>query len=691
MSKCTTSHEIYNKSEQTPLSEILSKAYSRRAVLKGTGGVMAVGALSSVGLTGCGSDETSNALTDRVTSLGFDSVSAQGKDAFTVPEGYFAQVLAPWGTRLFSHDVQTGTPIQFFQQDGSNTSLDQLNTTGQMHDGMHYYPLNDAEGILCINHEFIMQDTLHEEGFDANDTDDFGRRLAEYVRKEYYAHGVSVVHVRLENSVWNVVLDSQYNRRIHTATEMEVTGAIADTDLLTTKFTAETGKPNATHGTFNNCGNGFTPWGTYLTCEENWTGAFTTEDDIDPVRERYGIQKNNIMFSYHWQTAPIEEEQFAGEFKRWDLTAKGGSAEEDFRNFDAGYGYVVEIDPFSSNAMPAKRSSLGRFRHEDCSYATPVAGKPLVFYSGHDGKFEYVYKFVSEALWDEMDASRNLAHDADRMAIGAKYMDKGTLYVARFDENGKGVWLPLTEEAVTANGQTLGALIGTQAEIIRNTLGAADAMGATPMDRPEWTAVDYSTGFVYLSLTNNDNREQGNPANPRPYNEYGHIVRWKEGETDTEFNWEIFVFGSSSEADSSSINLSGLTEENEFGSADGICFDQRGIFWLQTDGGGTDVDVDDQILAVIPNNLESPAHGEPVINMNNQEQLKRFAVAPKGAESTGITFTPDFRHMFTNVQHPTNWPHSALDASSETPSGENWRPRSSTVVISRYDGGKLGV
>lgn len=130
------------------------------------------------------------------------------------------------------------------------------------------------------------------------------------------------------------------------------------------------------------------------------------------------------------------------------------------------------------------------------------------------------------------------------------------------------------------------------------------------------------------------------------------------------------MFGSSSEADTSSINLSGLTEENEFGSADGICFDQRGIFWLQTDGGGTDVDVDDQILAVIPNNLESPAHGEPVINMNNQEQLKRFAVAPQGAESTGITFTPDFRHMFTNVQHPTNWPHSALDASVETPSGE---------------------
>ncbi|WP_253952096.1 PhoX family protein, partial [Photobacterium sanctipauli] len=618
---------------------------SRRTMLKGTGRAAAFGAMTSLGLTGCNSSDSSTSdKTQGISSLGFESVSAQGKDAFVVPEGYFAQVLAPWGTNLFSVSVD-GEPIQPFKQDGTNTDIDQLHSVGQMNDGMHYYPLDDTQGILCINHEFISNGTLHEEGYSPNDE---VIRQVDKVRKEYYAHGVSVVHIQLSQGIWQVVVDSPYNRRIHLSTEMDVTGAIAGSGLLTTKFTAEKGRPNVTHGTYNNCGNGFTPWGTYLTCEENWPGHFKITSEVDPVRERYGTKSDKAFNG--WDTPFAYDEQFTGEFKRWDISKTSDNPEDDFQNYDNGFGYIVEIDPFSPNAKPAKRSSMGRFRHEDCTFGALEPGKPVVFYSGHDGRFEYVYKFVSDALWDESDASENLPQGTDRMAIGAKYMDEGTLYVARFDENGKGVWLPLTQDGVTESGVRLGVLIGNQAEIIRNTLGAADEMGATPMDRPEWTAVDYDTGLVYLALTNNTDRTEDdvNAANPRPDNEYGHIIRWQEGADDTEFEWEIFIFGSASESDAASINLSGLTEDNEFSSADGITFDQRGILWMQTDSGAKkDIQVDNQILAVIPSNLDETNTGEPVVNMSNQEQVKRFAVAPTGSESTGITFSPDYMHMFT--------------------------------------------
>jgi secreted PhoX family phosphatase len=291
-----------------------------------------------------------------------------------VPEGHFAQVLAPWGTRLFSVSSH-GDIIHPFKQDGTNSHIDQLHSVGQMHDGMHYFPLDDTQGILCMNHEFINNKNLHEDGYPEVDAQ--GRRLPDYVRKEYYAHGASVVHIKLEQSIWQVVIDSPYNRRIHLSTEMDVTGDIADSGLLTTKFTDENGKPNVTHGTYNNCGNGFTPWGTYLTCEENWPGHFKITSEPDDVQSRYGTTSKNAFND--WDTPEESEEAFIGEFKRWDISTLEATPEEDFRNYDNGFGYIVEIDPYSPNAKPAKRSSLGRFRHEDCTYGAIEPGNPVVF------------------------------------------------------------------------------------------------------------------------------------------------------------------------------------------------------------------------------------------------------------------------------------------------------------------------
>ena len=275
--------------------------------------------------------------------------------------------------------------------------------------------------------------------------------------------------------------------------------------------------------------------------------------------------------------------------------------------------------------------------------------------------------------------------------LGSEYMDDGILFVARFNEEGKGSWIPLLESTITKSGKTLKEVVGSQAEIILNCPWAGDEVGATPMDRPEWTAVDPATGLVYVTLTNNTNRTEANTPNPRTNNKFGHIIRWQEGAAATEFTWDFFVFGSPASGDSIT-NRSGLTARNEFASPDGLAFDSRGILWIQTDNGADEVEesTNDQMLAVIPSRLSNADSGEPVIDGSNQDQLRRFFVGPNGCEVTGLAFTGDNKNFFVNIQHPSNWPYST-DATEQTPDRVSVRPRASTVVIMKNDGGEIGV
>ncbi len=486
-----------------------------------------------------------------------------------------------------------------------------------------------------------------------------------------------------------MVKNSQYNKRYTAATEMDLTGPVADNDLLVTKYTDEKGNKALARGTNNNCGNGHTPWGTYLTCEENWPGYFVNNGDLIKEQERLGISTNGTRYS--WDTVLPAAEKETGEFARFDVTPGAGDVTQDFRNEANGHGYIVEIDPYNPQAKAIKRTALGRFRHEECSFGKLAEGQPVVFYSGHDSQFEYIYKFVSKELWNPADANSE-----NRLVTGAKYMNEGTLYAARFDEQGKGEWLPLTPEAKTKNGVKLGNVPGfsTQAEIILNTPGAADLVGATPMDRPEWTAVDPKTGSVYVTLTNNSSRDNqdNNPdtdtnvANPREGNQYCHIIRWNEGADPSVFTWEFFLFGSFASADTL-VNLSGLNETNEFGSPDGLAFDDRGLMWIQTDGGANE-NTNDQMLAIIPSELNS-TDNKLAVNADNQEELKRFFVGPNGCEVTGLAFAPDNQSLFLNIQHPGNWP--AAGATDATDSSGANRARSSTVVIMKEGGGEVGV
>lgn len=470
---------------------------------------------------------------------------------------------------------------------------------------------------------------------------------------------------------------------------MNLSGPVAGTDWVKTPFsTAGT----QVRGTNNNCGNGTTPWGTYITAEENWAACFVNTGEQTAAQKRVGVQAK--LGRYQWETAAGDATEQQGEFARFNITATGADGLQDWRNEVNGFGYLVEIDPYDPGSTATKRTAMGRFAHEGAAYGIPVAGKPLAFYSGDDSRFEYIYRFVSEALWDPKDAARS-----DRIAVGHKYLDKGTLYVARFDADGKGEWLALTPATKGKDGRSLGEAFGNIDAILINTRGAADFVGATPMDRPEWTAVHPSNGDVYLTLTNNTSRnaERGtNPANPRLNNVNGHIVRWHDDAGANTFRWDIFVFGSDA-ASNADTNRSGLTEMNQLASPDGIAFDDRGILWIQTDNGidgGRNNAVakatNDQMLAVVPGALKDAKGTGPVINASNQAELRRFFVGPNEAEITGFAYTPDHTSIFLNIQHPVNWPAYGTADATRAPDGKV-RPRSSTVVIQKADGGPIGV
>lgn len=686
MSRETGDNLDRNQSGNLAMASVMDTYLSRRTVMRGSLGA-AIAMIAGTGLTACfdgggGSSHHDDPVTEPPVTeppaklkLGFQSIAGSRTDACVIAAGYSAYVIAPWGTPLNSN----GNP---WKSDGSNTSTDQANAMGMNHDGMHFFPINGSsdDGLLAINFEYIEADALHPNG---PTTDGTGKRPVEEVRKEINAHGAGVVRLSKVNGRWQVMQNDPLNRRFTTASLMDIAGPLRGTDHVKTKFS-----PTGTQarGTNNNCGNGYTPWGTYLTCEENWPGIFVNKGVRPADQVRIGVSASSGQ--YKWETAAGDASEVNGEFTRFNVTPTGASATDDYRNEASTYGYIVEIDPYNSATLAVKRTALGRFRHEGCCPGLAVAGKPLVWYTGDDSNNEYLYKFVSDAVWDPADAT-----PADRLATGAKYMDKGKLYVARFNADGKGVWLLLDVATPTTAGSTLGALYGDLPGIILNTRGAADAVGATPMDRPEWTAVNPLNGDVYLTLTNNSARTAAkvDAANPRGPNRHGHIIRWHDSDDHKSFTWDIFVFGANA-AGAPDINRSGLTELNQFASPDGMSFDSRGVLWFETDNGETTLTsyTNDQLLAVIPTDLVDATGKQIPVNAQNQVDLRRFFVGPNGCEVTGISFTPDNKTLFINIQHPGNWPYTDK-ATDVTPAGSRVRPRASTVVIQRNDGGEIGT
>lgn len=505
-----------NSSTNPTLAEIVGerlKNPSRRGLLKG--------AAMTAALSFVGSAAIANPAAARPERLGFKAVPKNLADTVTVPEGYSTRVLLRLGDPIAAN-------IPAYKNDGSDSAASFAFRAGDHHDSIEYFgldangrpaPSSSTRALLVQNHEAITPMFLHPTGVTSTGSGEAqARTVPEEVLREFFVHGVSVVEiVRDASGQWSYKLDSPFNRRIHTLTEMVITGPAARTPYMVTKF-SPTG--SHTRGTLNNCAHGYTPWQTYLTCEENYAGYFrriaASDDTKRTAKELASYRRNGVAGNGRELWATVTPDTPDNLYGRWNAEVTGATPAEDYRNGANTYGWVVEIDPYDPNSMPRKRTALGRFAHEGAWLAPPRPGRPLVWYSGDDARGEYIYKYVSNASWDPADASRGIA-------AGDKYLDSGRLYAAKFNADGTGEWLELRFGSDRINANTPGYAFADQADVVINARLAADAMGATKMDRPEWGAVDPVTGEVYMTLTNNTAAmrplAQLDAANPRHYND----------------------------------------------------------------------------------------------------------------------------------------------------------------------------
>ncbi|MBV2262014.1 MAG: PhoX family phosphatase [Thauera sp.] len=631
-----------NLSANEHFQSVVARAVSRRGFLKSGLGLSAAAFLSG-SLAACTSDD--DASTSSPSSppavagplLGFEGIATSTADDIAVAAGYTATVFAPWGMPLFSSG-----PGSIWAGDASETAADQARQVGDNHDGLHFFPLtegNNDEGLLVMNHEYTNVRWLFANG-QVDSLDD--------ANKDLNAHGISVIHIRRTAGRWDIVPDSTYNRRITGSTPMLLTGPASGDALLQTSA-----DPTGTlvFGTLNNCGNGYTPWGTYLTCEENFNQYFGTLDTLGTSRSaaqvRYGLDSNGTERKY---------EQYLPRFD-WQLEP----------NESNRFGWIVEIDPFDPRSTPRKRTALGRFKHENAAYRIGADGT-VVVYMGDDQANDYVYKFVSDGKYVAGDIRNN-----------ANLLDSGKLYVAKFNDGtatgdfmGTGEWILLDK---AANGALAG--FANQAEVLVTTRLAADAEGATKMDRPEWVAVHPKTGEVYVTMTNNSGRTVTDDANPRASNRFGQIVRWREAADDpsaTTFEWDLFVLAGNPTVHSDlRAGSSNVTAENMFNSPDGLGFDKDGRLWIQTDGNYSN-----------SGDFAGQGNNQMLCADPESKEIRRFFVGPKECEVTGLTFTPDGKTLFINIQHPGE------GGNSHWPDGGSARPRSATMIITKDDGGVIG-
>ncbi len=705
------SAETENFSSNPTFDSVLTARLSRRALLQGS--LAAAAAL----YVGSAAEAAIHPL-----RLNFKAVAKSRADVLTLAAGYSWSMLLGTGDPL-------AAGIADYANDGSDTAESFRQRAGDHNDGMHFFGLGkngtwdrnaSDRGLICINHESITAAYLHTHGQSIT----AGKRTsADEVLKEMLAHGVSVAEVRRVGKRYVLQRDSQLNRRIHSFTDMEISGPAARSSQLVTKY-SQTG--TRTRGTLANCANGHTPWGTYLTCEENWAGFFrrsSADDSQRSARELAAFRRYGIAGKGKHLWASVQPDTADNRYGRWNAERSGTSSNgsDDYRNVANTYGWVVEIDPFNPNSTPCKRTALGRFAHEGAWPGPVVPGQPLVWYMGCDSRHEYIYKYVSNAVWDAADASRGAA-------AGDKYLNDGTLYVARFNADGSGEWLKLQfgENGITRENAAYA--FTDQADVLIHARLAADAAGATKMDRPEWGAVNPRNGEVYMTLTNNPLRalDKVDASNPRYYNDpregvaqkgnaNGHIIRWAEqdGKTSaTSFKWDVFLFAARASASGENINLSGLTADNDFSSPDGLWFARSGLLWIETDDSAyTDVS-NCMLLAAVPGRV-GDGHSKTIVNTDGDQQsqvmthigakpdeshLRRFMVGPVDCEITGLAESPDGRALFVNIQHPGETTEvksfSIEDPTtypSHWPAGGLSRPRSATIVITRDDGGMIGA
>lgn len=626
-------------------------------------------------------------IQQQTNSFPFSAVQMNLEDRIIVPENYTAKPVLVAYDRLSSSIAECTNqgleePVSFWQRHGEGC------------DGLRFIPLtgSSSEGLLVVNHEnlgFGNIAYLYTGGMrvynltgTTSETWKYVYRNWEDVYKHALAMGISVNHIRRDPDTleWSIVLDSSYNKRYNLFSSFRIDGPLRGHELLKTKYS-----PDASMclGTYNNCASEVTPWGTFLSAEENSFYAFGVGRSQDvstgrnqtelaalgrynfpstggyPSRSNFGwdasLAGGEALIGYsgpagnyigYSSSAMLEfastgylesalygtSQMPTGSFEHLDYTCYGATGSEDFRNISNCYCQMKEIDPKDPTSTPRVRTALGRYYHEN-SATIVEEGKPVVVYLNDDNRSEYVYKYVSDALWSESDRNGGLA-------AGDKYLNTGALFIAKFSDSslsdttpyGTGSWISLRDDvtypitltyatggAGTSTTNTpLTAIINNYEEALVYTRIVGDWLqihqGASRVDRAEWSTVDRRNNIIYTAFTNNrdvrvtsttkpNDRVGGygrlNPPmsawSPRVYTDYGSaqasssssnngnqngcIIRMKcysgasANASGKQFRYDFFSFGASPDTlNDKNVNLSGLTPSNVYSKPDTCVF-----------------------------------------------------------------------------------------------------------------------
>lgn len=612
----------------------------------------------------------------------FTSIAPQKNDQFVIAQGYRYNLIARWGDSLFK-GTRDFDSRRLYADDWLNADAvaAQHHHFGTNADAVGYFPLRDgraARGLVCVNHEYLNADLmwpgLRGVGVPPAVRDAWYAKHPHAAAFMQAAHGVSVMQLSRDKGGWTRDLSAPHNRRITANTPMEISGPARGHPLMRTNA-----DPAGVRvlGTFANCSAGKTPWGTYLTSEENVDDYFSqgTEPVDDPARaealRRFPLRKLSF---YGWD---LQDPRF--DFRK--------EPNEFFR-----FGWMVEIDPHDPKSVPRKRTALGRFQHEGANTIVTKSGH-VAAYMGDDEQFEYIYKFVTRDRFDPK-----------KPAANRDLLDHGTLYAARFDADGTGVWLPLVHDEKGPLNSAAG--FANQGDVVIKVRAAADLVGATTMDRPEDVEPSPITGRIYIPCTKSLDRgvtkekvsygretETGvNAANPRPANRSGHIIEITEDGDDgtaTKFTWNVFLLAGDPEAGRYIVNASelvpgkvGATDTYYAGYAkpeelsqvhcpDNLGIDPQGRLWIVTDS----------------DTNAHPNNGCFVMETSGPRRglLKQLASGPIGCEMCGCEFTPDGRTLFLTIQHPGEG-GTLDDPRSHWPDGPGFPARAALLAVEREDG-----
>ncbi|MDP2698395.1 PhoX family phosphatase [Thalassospira sp.] len=622
-----------NPTDNPRVSDMINARLTRRGFFKG---LMATSAVAGAGLATASLSKIARA--DAASTLTFKSIPQTITKTHAVADGYNADIVIRWGDKVVS--------------DASSFIAGQVDANAQNKqfgyncDYVGYMPLpigsdNSDHGLLYVNHEYTNAEMMWPGLKDAMGASQ------EQALHEIAAHGASIIEVKKENGKWNVIERSKYARRISALdTDMVITGPAAGHDRLKTGTDA-TG--TRVVGTLNNCAGGKTPWGTVLMAEENFNGYFggdIAKTNEERNHKRYGIEPDSW---YSWVKY----------FDRFNVEKEPNEPNK--------FGWMVEVDPYDPTSTPKKRTALGRFKHEGATVFV-TADNTVVVYSGDDQRFDYLYKFVASKKYNPSDRASNM-----------DILDDGTLYVAKFNENGTLDWMPIIhgEGPLTAAND-----FNSMADVLIETRRAADLLGATKMDRPEDVEPNPVNGKVYVMLTNNSKRTDVNVVNPRAKNVHGHILeltppggRGKDADhAATTFTWDIMILcGNPANPDDKAVYHPAA--ESWVSCPDNMAVDHRGRLWISTDG-APNSNIPDGMHAT---DVEGPGRA----------LTKFFFACPEGAEMCGPEFTPDGKTLFLAVQHPADG--STYDApSTRWPDFVDGMPaRPSVVAVTKQDDGEI--